>query len=122
MTYKSCNFVSNLCVYATSDAKQPIAIITLHESNLRHALQTKSLGVDADDPLPTLCQNDKVKDLVLKECNAIGRKNGFKSIEILQAVILAAEEWTPENGFVTAAQKVQRKKVAEGYSAEIKVR
>lgn len=119
-TYKACNFVSNICVYASTDAKQPIAIITPHEGNLRHALQAGSQDVDADGPLFVLCQNDKVKDLVLKDCNTVGKKNGFKPMEMLQAVILTAEEWTPENGFVTAAQKLQRKKIADAFSAEIK--
>jgi long-subunit acyl-CoA synthetase (AMP-forming) len=114
--------VSNICVYASTDAKQPIAIITLHEGNLRHAVQTGSLGVDADAPLSVLCHNDKVKELVLKECNAVGKKSGFKPMEMLQAVILASEEWTPENGLVTAAQKLQRKKIADMCAAEIKVR
>jgi len=114
--------VSNICVYASTDAKQPIAIITPHEGNLRHALQAGSQDVDADGPLFVLCQNDKVKDLVLKDCNTVGKKNGFKPMEMLQAVILTAEEWTPENGFVTAAQKLQRKKIADAFSAEIKVR
>ncbi|KAH9001814.1 hypothetical protein EDB86DRAFT_3100984 [Lactarius hatsudake] len=58
-----------------------------------------------------------VKALVLKECNAAGKKSGFK---MLQAVVLTADEWTPESGLVTAAQKVQRRKVAERFDAEIK--
>jgi long-chain acyl-CoA synthetase len=59
---------------------------------------------------------------VLKECNATGKKSGFKSIEMLQAVVLTADEWTPESGLVTAAQKLQRKKIAQRYDAEISVR
>lgn len=59
--------------------------------------------------------------MVLKACNAAGKKNGFKSIEILQAVVLTPEEWTPENGLVTAAQKIQRKKIAQAFDAEITV-
>jgi len=62
-----------------------------------------------------------VQDFVLKECNAVGKKNGFKPMEILEAVILTADEWTPESGLVTAAQKVQRSKVAKKFEKEIKV-
>lgn len=120
--FKGCTFVSNICVYATPDAKQPIAIIIPHEGNLKHALQAKSIPVDTNQHLSDLCLNDKVKELVLKECNAIGKKNGFRPIEILQAVILTPEEWTPESGLVTAAQKIQRKKIADAFAAEIKVR
>jgi long-chain acyl-CoA synthetase len=58
----------------------------------------------------------------LKECNALGKKNGFKPQELLQAVILTPEEWTPENGLVTAAQKIQRSKIAKTFEKEIKVR
>jgi long-subunit acyl-CoA synthetase (AMP-forming) len=78
-----------------------------------------------EDPrtsLADLCANPKVKALVLKECNASGKKSGFKGIEMLQAVILTADEWTPESGLVTAAQKLQRKKIAQRYDAEISVR
>ena len=117
-TYKSCNLVSNICVHATADATQPIAIIVPHEGHLRASLSDE----DPHAPLATLCANAKVNSLVLRECNAAGKKSGFKGIEMLQAVVLTADEWTPESGLVTAAQKVQRKKVAERFDADIKVR
>jgi long-chain acyl-CoA synthetase len=69
-----------------------------------------------------LCANKAVQDLVLKECNATGKKNGFRTMETLEAVILTAEEWTPESGLVTTTQKVQRSKVANKFGKEIKVR
>jgi long-chain acyl-CoA synthetase len=59
---------------------------------------------------------------VLKECNAMVKKNGFKPMEMLQAVILTPDEWTPESGLITAAQKIQRKKIADAFAKEIKVR
>lgn len=108
-------------MHATPDAKQPIAIIIPHEGNLRHALQSKSIGVDENDHLAALCHNEKVKELVLKECNAMGKKNGFKPMETLQAVILTPDEWTAESGLITAAQKIQRKKIADAFDKEIKV-
>ncbi|KAG2119405.1 hypothetical protein DEU56DRAFT_122158 [Suillus clintonianus] len=119
-TYKSCYLASNICVYADAEAKQPIAIIIPHEVNLRHALEAKSIPVDASAQLSDLCATKLVQDFVLKECNAIGKKNGFKPMEILEAVILTADEWTPESGLVTAAQKVQRSKVAKKFEKEIK--
>ncbi|KAG1807857.1 long-chain-fatty-acid-CoA-ligase [Suillus subaureus] len=119
-TYKSCYLVANICVYADAEAKQPIGIIIPHEANLRHALEAKSNPADASAELSDLCTNKVVQDLILKECNAIGKKNGFKPMEILEAVILTSEEWTPESGLVTAAQKVQRSKVAKKFEKEIK--
>lgn len=121
--YKSCNLVSNICVHASAEAKQPIAIIIPHEPNLRHVLAQRSMpGVDATASLPDLCHNQAVQELVLKECNVVGKKNDFKAMEMLEAVIMTAEEWTPESGLVTAAQKVQRSKIAKHFQEEIQVR
>ncbi|KAH9911324.1 long-chain-fatty-acid-CoA-ligase [Epithele typhae] len=118
--YKSCNVVSNICVHANPAAKQPMAIIIPHAENLRHALEAANLkGVDASGSLADLCAVRAVADLVLKECNAVGKKNSFKPLELLQTVVLTPEEWTPESGLVTAAQKVQRKKVAQAFEKEI---
>lgn len=120
--YKSCNLVANICVHANPNAKQPMAVIIPHPDHLRHTLEGKDIGVDPKQALPELCRASAVADLVLKECNAIGKKNGFKPMELLQAVVLTPDEWTPQSGLVTAAQKVQRKKVAEAFDKEIKVR
>ena len=110
--------MSNICVHATPDATQPIAIIYPHEVHLRAAVPDE----DPRTSLGDLCANPKVNALVLKECNAVGKKSGFKGIEMLQAVVLTADEWTPESGLVTAAQKLQRKKIAQRYEAGISVR
>ncbi|KAG6853150.1 hypothetical protein C0991_006557 [Blastosporella zonata] len=122
-TYKSCNLVGNICVHASQDAKQPLAIIIPHEVHLRHMIQANTNGakaVDASASLADLCNDQRVKDLLLKECNALGKKNGFKPQELLQAVILTPDEWTPESGLVTAAQKIQRAKIAKTFGAGIK--
>lgn len=74
-------------------------------------------GVD----LAALCADERVKRLVLDECNALGTKNGFKHSEQLFSVILTPEEWTPENGFVTAAQKVKRVTIAQAFADQVKV-
>jgi len=119
--YKSCALVANMCVHAVPDAKQPMALIYPHESNLRHYLSSANIqGVDSSADLATLCHNKAVAEAVLKECNAVGKKAGFKPLEILDAVVLTPEEWTPENELVTAAQKIQRKKIAQKYDKEIK--
>ncbi|KAJ7038968.1 acetyl-CoA synthetase-like protein [Mycena alexandri] len=118
-TYKSCNYVANICVHATQDAKAPIAIIIPHEQNLRAALKNED-GVDASKGLPDLCVDPKVAALVLRECNAVGKKSGFKAMETLTAVVLTPDEWTPESGLVTAAQKIQRSAIAKKFDREIK--
>ncbi|KAF8632068.1 hypothetical protein AX15_002066 [Amanita polypyramis BW_CC] len=127
--YRACNLVGNICVHASAEATQPMAIVIPHEAHLRHALQETANGNGAadssassynDKSLRDLCHDSAVKDLILKQCNAIGKKNGFKQVELLQAVILTPDEWTPESGLVTAAQKIQRSKIAKVFDVEIK--
>ncbi|KAF8258011.1 hypothetical protein EI94DRAFT_1708410 [Lactarius quietus] len=96
-TYKSCNIVSDLCVYANSETTQPIAIIVPHEMHLR-AVLTKE---NPQAPLATLCKS-------------------AKSIEFLRAVVITPDEWTSESGLVTAAQKIQKRKISAQFEAEIK--
>ncbi|KAF9556465.1 long-chain-fatty-acid-CoA-ligase [Agrocybe pediades] len=115
--YKSCNLVTNICVLANPDAKQPIAIIIPHEANLRRVLKAHEIDLDVD--LGHLCDNATVKDIIRTECNNVGKRNGFKPAELLQAVVLTAMEWTPHNGLVTAAQKIQRSKIAKTFRTEI---
>lgn len=120
--YKSSNFVANLCVYGHPDARQPMAVIFPNEVHLRQTLRQNALeGVDPEASLHSLCGDSNVRKLVLENCNALGKKNGFKPLEILEAIVLTDEEWTPESGLVTAAQKLQRKKIHERFKSEITV-
>jgi len=114
-------YIANICVHATPDAKQPVAIVFPHEVNLRHAISNHAVttGVDSRKSMDELCADERVREMVLKECNAIGKKNGFKTMQLLTGVILTSEEWTPENGFVTASQKIQRSKIVKKFVKDI---
>lgn len=96
-----------------------MAIIIPHEAHLRNTLAAK--GLESTGDLHDLCLKQEVRDLILKECNAIGKKNGFKPPELLQSVVLTADEWTPESGLVTAAQKIQRVRISAAFRSEIEV-
>ncbi|KDR78210.1 hypothetical protein GALMADRAFT_224584 [Galerina marginata CBS 339.88] len=115
--YKACNLVANICVLATPEAKQPVAIIIPHEGNLRRVLQAHE--VDSTPELASLCEDASVQEIIRTECNTVGKRNGFKTVELLQAVILTPMDWTPQNGLVTAAQKIQRPKIANTFRAQI---
>ncbi|EKM76160.1 hypothetical protein AGABI1DRAFT_115928 [Agaricus bisporus var. burnettii JB137-S8] len=112
--YKACTLVANVCVYALPGAKRPIAIVIPHETHLRHHLGGTT------ESLEDLCQRSDIRQTVLKECVAVGKKGGLRAMEWLEAVVLTAEDWTPENGLVTAAQKIQRTKIAKAFDKEIR--
>jgi long-chain acyl-CoA synthetase len=64
----------------------------------------KKSGLSQSDDLEALCKDDKVVDAALKELNSVGKKNGLKGMELLESIVLTEDEWTPETGFLTAAQ------------------
>ena len=117
--YKACNLVGNICVYATQEAKQPMAIVIPHPQHLPSYLASKGMNPNRD--LDVLCHDPVIREMVKKECNLVGKKNNFKPFELLQAVVLTADEWTPESGLVTAAQKIQRAKIAKTFKSQIDV-
>jgi hypothetical protein len=112
-----------------------------HEANFAKWAQEQGFG---SGDLSHLASDSKVKSAVLAQINATGKAAGLAPMEALGAIVLTFDEWTPESGMVTAAQKsasgpdpvrrlgsdqsspspptVQRKNIEKKYEAEIKVR
>ncbi|CAA7263548.1 unnamed protein product [Cyclocybe aegerita] len=131
--YKTCKLATNLCLYAESDMQQPIAIVCPRESTLRRALKSNGNGKakpngTATPPTATepinilfeassksafaeLCASPAARNAVLKELQAIAKKQGLARAEIPSGVVLSPDEWTSANGMVTAAAKVNQAKV-----------
>ncbi|KAE8329120.1 hypothetical protein BDV39DRAFT_172578 [Aspergillus sergii] len=114
--YRSSPLVGNICVYAAQDQDKPIAIIVPVEAALKKLAHEN--GIEGDT-LETLVHNEKLKGIVLKQLQTAGRAGGLKGIEIINGVVLSDEEWTPQNGYMTAAQKLQRKKIVGHFQKEI---
>ncbi|SPO46817.1 related to long-chain-fatty-acid-CoA ligase [Moesziomyces antarcticus] len=109
--YKASNLVSNICVHANSDAKQPMAIIFPREDNLVQAAQRAGVSGELEE----LCANRQVAKIVMEDVNGVGKKAGFKNLEMLQTVLLVPEELA-----MTAAQKLSRKDIIKKYEDQIK--
>ncbi|GAA6057343.1 hypothetical protein JCM3770_001102 [Rhodotorula araucariae] len=121
--YKSCSLVLNICVHATSEASRPMAIIVPAEPALRAHLASQPPAPGAPSPdadWSSLCAAPAVRKAVLAELSATATRAGLRPLETLQTVILADDEWTPQNGFLTAAQKLQRKVIIEHFEGDIK--
>lgn len=114
--YRSAAVVGNICVYADDAKAKPIAIIVPLEPALKKL--ASSIGV-TDASLEELVHNKKLQSAVLKELQNVGRQGGLSGIEIIDGVVLADEEWTPQNGLVTAAQKLNRKGILNKFKKEV---
>lgn len=114
--YRTAKVVSNICVYASPEHSKPIAIIVPAEPALKKLAQ--SVGASGDST-GEFVNDKKVISAVLKEMQAAGKQGGLGGIEIIDGVVIAEEEWTAENGYLTAAQKLVRKKILEDYKKEV---
>ncbi|CAG8952462.1 hypothetical protein HYFRA_00001209 [Hymenoscyphus fraxineus] len=114
--YRSATVVANICVYADSQKTKPVAIIVPAEPALKKLAER--IGVNGDG-IGDLVHNQKVQDAVLKELQQVGKQGGLSGIEIIEGVILADDEWTPQNNMVTSAQKLNRKLILSTYKKQV---
>ena len=92
--YRSATVVANICVYASITETHPIAIIVPAEPALKKLADT--IGVQGHG-IGDLVYDERIQQEVLKQLQAVGRKASFAGIEIIAGVVLADEEWTPQN-------------------------
>lgn len=101
-TYKTASVVGNVCVYAASDKAKPIAIVVPVEPALQKLASEN--GIEGGS-LEELAHNKKMKDVVLKELQKTGRGLGLQGIEIIEGIVLADEEWTPQNVSIVSSAR-----------------
>ncbi|KAK4920203.1 long-chain fatty acid-CoA ligase [Elasticomyces elasticus] len=116
-TYRSSPLIANICCYAQQDKAKPIAIVVPAEGPLQKLASQNGIK---ESSLETLVHDEKLNGVVLREVQKAGKDGGLQGIEIIDGIVLADEEWTPQNGFLTPAQKLQRKMIQEKYKNEIK--
>jgi long-chain acyl-CoA synthetase len=92
--YRSCPVVANICVYAAEDKAKPICIIVPGEPALKKVASENGISGDS---IEELVHEKKLNAIILKQLQATGQKAGLASFEIVEGVVLADEEWTPQN-------------------------
>ena len=92
-SYRPAPFVGNICVFAAQDKAKPIAIIVPVEAALQKLAKDHGIKGSHEE----LITNKDLNDIVLKDLQAAGKSAGLSGIEIVDGVVMADEEWTPEN-------------------------
>ena len=108
---KRCEFVSQALVLGD---KRPFisALVTLDEESLRPWLESK--GLNRDIPMEEAANNAAVRAEVQKWVNQANE--GVSRAESVRKFIILPEEFTQENGLMTASMKVIRPKVIKRYA------
>ena len=92
--YRASPLVANICVYAAQDKAKPVAIIVPLEPALQKLASANGINGES---VEELVHDRKLNGLVLKEIQKAGREGGLAGIEIVDGVVLAEEDWNPQN-------------------------
>ena len=76
----------------------------------------KSNGISGD--FETVLKSKELYDAIMESMKKEHAKSDLSYLEKLVAVSLLNSPWTPENGCLTAANKLQRRAVVEQFSKE----
>lgn len=106
--YRSNPCIQNICIYADSDHVKPVAVIVPNPSAVDNLAKEKGLEVHED-----IAHDTAIIKAIQKEVLATGSSAGLKGAELLQGVVISKVEWSPQNGFLTSAQKLERRKIIE---------
>jgi long-chain acyl-CoA synthetase len=110
-----------IMVHGDGDIDRPVAIVQANMFEIKKWAERQSIQGDDD----ALCKNDKVVAMVLNDMKAIA-KGKLAVNEVLTAIALIPgtgsaifpgddkSPWTPENGFLTASNKIDRNSIKHG--------
>eukprot|EP01083_Nonionella_stella_P246353 855419_1 len=110
MTYNNSDFVDpvagGICCYGDGDMDRPIGLMQL---NKHTAMTWAKEHLDGADDWESIKKSEDLYKAVLADLKSEAKKSGLSHLEKLVAVAFLDEPFTPENGCLTAANKMQRR-------------
>lgn len=120
MTYGNSTFVDavagGICCYGDGDMDRPVALLQLNR--VFASKWAKDRGLPFAGDWEKLKASKEVYQAVLDDFKKEHAKSDLSHLEKLVAVSLLDSPWTPENGCLTAANKLQRRIVIEQFDNE----
>lgn len=110
-------FVGNVCVFADSNHNFVVALIVPDNVKLTSMAEIMGMGKKSREEL---CESPSVTKSALDMLTSHCQSMKMPRSEIPKAIALVPDEWTPDNGMVTAAFKVKRRTVGERFDSVIK--
>ena len=108
-------------VYGDSLQSSLVAIVVPDEEPLRNLLASSNgdLASLAKASLPEICQNEAIKEVIMKEIHKVAKKNGLHGFEIPKAICLSPDLFSVDNGLLTPTFKLKRQQARDNYAKEI---
>ncbi|PVV05030.1 hypothetical protein BB560_000458 [Smittium megazygosporum] len=114
--YKLSLFVENICVYVDPMYNKAIAVVSaklkyLEQYSKRNNIQFENTEELVNDP--------DVNKTISNDLITVGQNNGLSKMEIITDFHITDHEWTPQNGYLSAANKLNRRLIHNTYKAEL---
>jgi len=108
--------------YGDGDMDRPVALVHANVALLSKWADANGIATKDDEEL---CAHPAVSKMVLQDLNTCGKQGGVGRNEVLIAIHLISgngsetvqepnSPWKPENGYLTASNKLQRKQILKG--------
>merc|ERR1712224_407075 len=116
MVYGNSSFVDaingGVCCYGDGEMDRPVALVQLNEVVALDWAKKNGYENESYESLKS-GKNEKFMKAVMDDMLAEHKKSDLSHLEKLVAVVFVNETWTPENGCLTAANKLQRRAVIQ---------
>ncbi len=121
MAYGNSKFVDavagGICCYGDGDMDRPIALMQLSEAHTLAWAKENNVSGDFESVKDSM----ELYNAVMADMKKEHAKVGLSNIEKIVALCFLTDPWTPENGCLTAANKLQRRVVIEKFATEFEV-
>lgn len=108
-----------MCVYGDSFQNHVIALVIPNPNAVKLLANRLGRGDVDDDKVRELYSDPEIVQEVLQAITAHAKKAGLHKSEIPQRIKLCIEDWTPDNGLLTAGLKIRRKPIKDFYIRDI---
>ena len=121
MTYGNSHFVDSahggVCCYGDGDMDRCIALVQLSQARVMQWASENNVQGDYE----SIKNSKALNDAVMADMNTEYARSDLHHIEKLVAVALLSDPWTPKNGCLTAASKLQRRVVITKFEKKKRV-
>jgi len=118
MTYGNSDFVDavagGICCYGDGDMDRPVALLQLNATAVKKWAKGNGKSYD----LEKLKKSKELEKAVVDDLKKEHAKSDLSHLEKVVGVALLTEPWTPENGCLTAANKLQRRAVIKQHEKD----
>ncbi|KAI2808186.1 Long-chain-fatty-acid--CoA ligase 4 [Blomia tropicalis] len=110
---KTSQYVDNICVYGGPFSNHLVALISPNKKSLNQLVA--KLGKQYMQTMNDICDDNEVEQEIYEEIIIAAKTAGLGKKEIPLRIKVVPDEWTPDNGILTAALKLKRKTIEINY-------